>query len=405
MKTISIIGGGASGFFCAINLKLKNPNLDITIFEAQTKALNKVKITGGGRCNLTNSFKNIKNLNQAYPRGFRLIDRGFRVFDYNQTFQWFENQGINLTTQEDQCVFPKSQDAMQIVNKLIELAENLGIKINLEHRLEKIIFQEDNTYKLEFKNGKNYNSDAVVISIGGHPKTEILTNIFEKLEKIKIIECIPSLFSFVIENDDLRALTGLVKENACCKIAGTKFESIGNLLITHQGMSGPAILKLSSYSARFLKENNYKATLIVNWVNQKFDEAIATINNFVKNNPKRLIGNSKIFDFTIRQWEYILKRCNINQETALNQIGKKQINKIALTITSDEYPISGQNTHKQEFVTCGGVDLNCINQNTLMAKEYPNLYFTGEVLDIDAITGGFNLQAAWTTAMMVVNNF
>lgn len=413
MKT-AIIGAGAAGCFCATILKRLCPEVQIDVYESGQKPLQKVAITGGGRCNLTNSFAEVKSLNQVYPRGYNLMKRLFKQFDNKSTMQWFENEGVKLTVQEDQCVFPQSQNAMEIVSTLLRGMQ--GTRIFCNQRVREVepchsSFTSDETIgNNNFKYRINTDSrseiyDFVVVTTGGSPKSSGLSFI-ESLD-LEIVEPVPSLFTFNIGNEKGRQaiteLMGVVVEQAEAGLAGTKYKSEGPLLITHWGMSGPAILKLSSHAARWLAEKDYQATLCVNWLGgMKEDKIREMLQQTIAENSKKQIGT--IHPITQRLWHYLLNKVDIAPDRRCAELGTKQINKLAATLSNDNYTISGQSRFKEEFVTCGGVSLSNIDTNTLECKKHPGIYFAGEVLDVDAITGGFNLQAAWTMGYVVAQS-
>ena len=384
---VAIIGAGAAGCFCAVNIKRMNPDAVVEVFEGGSRPLAKVAITGGGRCNLTNSFEGIRNLGEAYPRGDKLMKRMFAVFDHNDTMEWFEHEGVRLVTQDDNCVFPASQDAMQIVHTLTYLMSKYGVKLHLGHRITDI-----QDVMRDF--------DRVVVTTGGSPKLSGLG--FLSSLDLEIAQPVPSLFTFNIK-DPITALMGAVVEGASVKLAGTKFKSCGPLLITHWGMSGPAILKLSSYAARYLAENQYRASLLVNWLGDDYNDqsALTMLQDIAKRNPQKQISSVHPEMLTSRIWQYLIEKCGIPSDRRFAELSKKHYNVLVTTLTNDTYRIDGQSRFKEEFVTCGGVALSNINMNTLEAKKYPGLYFAGEVLDVDAITGGFNLQAAWSMAYVI----
>ncbi|MCQ2974884.1 MAG: NAD(P)/FAD-dependent oxidoreductase [Bacteroidales bacterium] len=399
-QTVAIIGAGASGCFCAVNLCKMSNNYDVTIFEAHSKPLAKVAITGGGRCNITNSFAQVNNFAEVYPRGEKLLKKLFYTFNQNDTLNWFESEGVEFVTQDDNCVFPKSQNAMQIVDTLLDNINKYHINLLLDHKLiniEKI----DNKFLLSFNNNAKKEFDIVLVATGG-ANPEFL-NIFENLG-LNIVPTVPSLFTFTIKNQTFNDLMGVVIEDVSCSIASTKFKSNGPLLITHWGVSGPAILKLSSYSAKYLKENKYTSNLIINWLNINEDETRKIIQDLQHKNPKRQVLSIHPPKITSRLWQYFLLKCEIDNSKRWDEISKKSINKLVSTLVSDTYKIQGRGHYKEEFVTCGGISLSNINSNTLESKKIENLYFAGEVLDIDAITGGFNLQAAWTTGFVVAKS-
>lgn len=399
---VAIIGAGAAGCFCAIQLKRLVPSAQVTIFESGSKALAKVAITGGGRCNLTNTFQEISSLAEAYPRGLQAVKRAFCQFNHEATCRWFESEGVRLVTQPDQCIFPASQDAMQIVHTLLYNIEREGIQVILNHRvhcIEPASNPTNNTQGGFWVDGQYFNK--VVVTTGGSPKVSGLQ--FLAPLNLPLVQPVPSLFSFNI-NSSIRQLMGLVIEQATTSLAGTKFKAYGPLLITHWGMSGPAILKLSSHAARHLAEANYKAQLIVNWMGtQTEDEVRQWLQQTLQQYGSRQLSNVHPTCIPNRLWLHLLEQCQLNPEQRWAETGKKGLNKLVAVLTSSTYSIEGQSRHKEEFVTCGGVSLSALNLNTLECKTHPGLYFAGEVLDIDAITGGFNLQAAWSTGYVVAN--
>lgn len=403
---VAIIGAGAAGCFAAIQIKRNNPKANVTVYEAGIKPLVKVAVTGGGRCNLTNSFDGIRSLDEAYPRGARLLKRLFRTFDYNDVYQWFESEGVSLTTQEDDCVFPVSQDAMEIVNTLVRLMRSLGVKLITRHRVAAINHEaEDGEYLLTFSHGDVAKADAVVVTAGGSPQVRGL-EMYEKLG-LDIVSPVPSLFSLNLEkNHPMTALMGTVVNDVQARLVGTKLAAFGPLLITHWGVSGPAILKLSSYAARILAENDYKAQVAINWFGQANEaEVTSIITEIAEQNQKKLVSSVWPERFNNRMWCYLIDACGLRQDMRWGELGKKGLNKLVALLTNHTLNIVGKNKYKEEFVTCGGVALSNVNSSTLESKKHPHLYFAGEILDVDAITGGFNLQAAWTMGYVVAEQF
>ena len=378
MKT-AIVGGGAAGFFAAINLKEMCPDMQVTIFEKSKKVLAKVEVSGGGRCNCTNSFEAVTDLQQVYPRGHRLLKRLFKTFDYRDAYEWFESHGVRLVTQEDHCVFPMSQDSHTIINMFLAEAKRHGIEIRTQCKIESLDELKDYDFK--------------VITTGGGTAS---------MAGVPTIEAVPSLFTFSIEDEALRALMGTVVEDATASIPGTKFKSNGPLLITHWGMSGPAILKLSSHAARELHEHNYQMPLAVNWTSLKEPEIQQELREIIIRHPQKQIATIRPFGLPSRLWDYLVaKTLGERAQNRWQNLNQKELNRLTNALCNDQYQIAGRAAFKDEFVTCGGIDLSGINPNTLEAKTLPQLYFAGEVLDIDGITGGFNFQAAWTTAYVV----
>lgn len=399
-QRIAIIGGGAAGFFAAIRVKERSPEATVDIYERGQKVLAKVAITGGGRCNLTNSFRNVTDLKHVYPRGHQLLKRLFRHFDHRDTWEWFEGHGVKLVTQEDECVFPRSQDAMTIVRCLTYRAKGLGIGIYTGHHLDGMTRDEaDGTFTLEFRNGSRTEADRVIITTGGSPRADGL-HYLQRLGHHAELP-VPSLFTFNIADPAFRQLMGTVVEQACLSIPSTKFRAQGALLITHWGMSGPATLKLSSHAARHLNEHDYRETVCVNWAGgsspQDVESELASI---ATSHAQKQIASIRPCQLPTRLWLYLVQKTGIAPERKWSEIGRRGMNRLLETLTNDPYVICGRGTYKEEFVTCGGISLKSVCPNTLESKSCPGLHFAGEVLDIDAVTGGFNLQAAWTTGFI-----
>ena len=393
---IAIIGGGAAGFMAAIVARRTNPASKVTIFERAQKVLAKVEITGGGRCNVTNSFAAITDMKQAYPRGHKLMKRLMKMFSHEDTYRWFEQHGVPLVTQEDECVFPKAQDSHAIINCLVRQANDLGVTICCRHRLVNIHKMEDGRLKLEFENGSHRVFHRTIITTGGSPNGRGLQYLAQLGHDIE--PPVPSLFTFNIKDRAFCDLMGMVVDSVVTTIPGTKLRAKGPLLVTHWGVSGPAVLKLSSYAARLLAENDYKAPLAISWTGeltrQEVEENLLKLQTA---NPRKQVATLHPFGLPSRLWLYILSKLGIEAVKPWAEIGRKTLNRMIETLVNDQYTIAGKGAFREEFVTCGGVSLSSVNSKTLESKVCPNLFFAGEVLDIDAITGGFNLQAAWTT--------
>ena len=383
MKT-AVVGGGAAGFFLAINLKEMCPQMDVTILEASHHVLSKVKISGGGRCNCTNSFEDVTDLQSVYPRGHRLLKRLFKQFSHQDAYQWFESRGVRLVTQPDHCVFPQSQDSQTIINLFLNGTRRLGVIIKTDCRITNLDDLSD--------------YDFIAITTGGMNHSSFLIPHFSFTD---IVAPVPSLFTFNIEDQALRDLMGTVVE-ATAMIPGTKMRASGPLLITHWGMSGPCILRLSSYAARLLSENNYQLSLSVNWTPLKENEVQQELMVFCRQHPQKQLPSMQPFELPQRLWNYLLDKSLQGRARApWGSLNQKELNRLTNILINDTYQIAGRAPFKDEFVTCGGISLQAVNPSTLESKEHPNLYFAGEVLDIDGITGGFNFQAAWTTAYAV----
>lgn len=377
MKRVAIIGAGAAGCFCAVLLKKMVPELSITVFEAGSKPMSKLAITGGGRCNLTNSFEGIRSLEEAYPRGYRLMKRALKVFSQEDTIRWFTAEGVPCVLQEDHCWFPRSQDAMDIVHCLEKGMK--GVDLQLKTRISSV---------MEVMKSFDY----VVVTTGGAPGFPFLEGL-----DLELIQPVPSLFTFNIPDANLKSLMGLVS-NASISLQGTPYKASGPLLITGWGLSGPATLKLSSYAARYLAQSGYRGTVSINWLDQPESEVRDWLCIAARENPQKQLSN--VHPVQQRLWEHLLGKASLRPEHRWAELGSKGMNRLISVLTNDTYPLEGKSRFREEFVTAGGVALSNVNLNTLECKQHPGLYFAGEVLDIDAITGGFNLQAAWSTAFI-----
>lgn len=386
MSKTAIVGGGAAGFFLAINLKEMVPDMQVTIFERSNKVLAKVEVSGGGRCNCTNSFAEISDLQMAYPRGHRLLKRLFKGFNHEDAYEWFENHGVELVTQDDECVFPKAQDSHAIIDCFLRLAQRYHIIIGKGRRIQQLDELEDYDY--------------VAVTTGGSPKGEGLRWLAVLGHEIEAP--VPSLFTLSINDKQLTALQGLVVDEVTAFIPGTKMKATGPLLLTHWGMSGPAILKLSSYAARWLAEHDYQQPLSIKWTPLTETEVQEQLHHAMVKEPQKQLTTFCPLQLPQRLWTYLLEK-SIGERSRIrwSELNKKDINRLVNTLTNDSYQTSGRGTFKDEFVTCGGIALSSVNAQTLESKHVKNLYFAGEVLDIDGITGGFNFQAAWTTAYTV----
>jgi len=397
---IGIIGGGAAGFFAAITAKEKHPDAQVIIFEKSNQLLAKVKVSGGGRCNVTNACESISELCKAYPRGGKSLKKAFHVFNNLDTLDWFESRGVPLLAEPDNRVFPASHDSQTIIDCFLKESKRLGIKIETGHGI-RAICQAGEQLELHFQQPDQAKAafDKIIVASGGCPQKSGL----EWLESLghKIENPVPSLFSFNMPREPITQLMGVAVENTIVNIQGTKLKSTGALLITHWGMSGPAILKLSAFGARVLQESDYAFTLQVNWVNDQNNEnVLEELKNTVYENPGKLLSNFKPYPLPSRLWIHLLEKCGFADNKTWSELGKKGLNKLMTILSNDEYTVKGKTTFKEEFVTCGGVSLESVDINTMQSRVCKNLYFAGEVLDIDAITGGYNLQAAWTTGFV-----
>lgn len=393
-RRVAIVGAGAAGCFAAIETGRRLPEADIHVFERMKKPLAKVALTGGGRCNLTNSFAGVRSLEAAYPRGHRLMKRLLREFGHEETMAWFEREGVELVTQTDECVFPASQRADEIVQTLLAAMRRGGVKLHCGQGVKEIC-PADGGYRLAFEDRPTEWFDTVVVTTGGSPRKAGLS--FLQPLHLEMVEPVPSLFSVTVEDKGLRALSGTVVENASVRLTGTKLKAQGALLITHLGLSGPAILKLSAYAARLLHERNYRAEIAINWLGEmNEEEAWTLVNDLARQNGMKQVGNVWPTVLNRRLWQFLLQSLDLSAEMRWNGMQQKTLRRMAAQLTNHVFLISGRNPYKEEFVTCGGVALTELYPATLECKRHPGLYFAGEVTDADAITGGFNLQAAWT---------
>lgn len=391
---IAIIGGGAAGFFSALSIKQHYPNHEVIILEKTTKVLAKVKVSGGGRCNVTNDQRNLIELSKLYPRGENYLKKAFDIFGVEDTFNWFSERGVSLKVYPDGCVFPVANDSQVIIDCFMREASRLKIKIEYQAAVQAIRLDQDK-FILETRE-KTYQFDKVIITSGGQPKRRG----FEWLEKLghAIVDPVPSLFTFNMPGNPITALMGNVVEKAVVKVEGTKLVGKGPLLITHWGMSGPAILLLSAWGARVLNEKEYQFAVLVNWLDdQKEMDLQELMSTVITTQGGKMIGNLNPFPISNRLWHFLLQKCTLSLELRWQDLGSKSINKIINVLINDRYEVSGKTTFKEEFVTAGGVALKDVDIRTMESKIIPGLHFAGEVLDIDGITGGYNFQAAWTT--------
>ncbi len=403
MKDVIVIGGGAAGFFAAINSAQLHPDYRITLLEKTGKLLTKVRVSGGGRCNVTHACFDNNLLIKNYPRGEKELRNVFSRFTTTDTINWFEQRGVKLKTEVDGRMFPTTDNSETIANCLIQEAEKLNVIIKLNVDVEQIIKKENDSFELKIKNGGSFTCDKLIIATGGNSKMEAY-NWLQKLGHT-IIKPVPSLFTFNIPNDSITQLMGVSVPHAKIKIATTKLETDGPLLITHWGMSGPAILKASAWGARILSEMNYKFSALVNWLPKYTDEKLRIeFNNQREENPAKTVINNCPIELPKRLWEHLVRKSNITETMRWADLPKKNANVFIQHLINDEYKVQGKTTFKEEFVTCGGISLKEINFSTMESKIVPNIFFAGEIIDVDGITGGFNFQNAWSTAWVVANN-
>ena len=386
-----IIGGGAAGFFTAINAKEMNPELDITILEKGKEVLQKVKISGGGRCNVTHACFEPKELVQFYPRGEKELLGPFHQFMTGDTFEWFENNGIPLKIEKDNRVFPESNSSQTIIDCFLNKTKRLGISVLKNHGVTTI--QKQANSWLVITKEKQFVCDALVMAAGSSKKVWELS----KALRHSIISPVPSLFTFNIKDTRIKDLLGISVPNASVQLEDTNLEASGPLLITHWGMSGPAILKLSAFGARVLAEKNYEYQVQVNWLSRPTHKIVNVLLNLKKKHSKKqVIVRSPFEEIPKRLWERFVLATTIKTSFNWADVSHEQIDVLANQLTKSIFTAKGKSTFKEEFVTAGGVDLREINFKNFESKLQNNLFFVGEVLNIDAVTGGFNFQNAWT---------
>lgn len=400
---VAVIGGGAAGFFSAIHVKINHPDAQVVIFEKSKKLLSKVKVSGGGRCNVTHGCTDVDDLVKAYPRGGRRLKKAFRQFNSTHTRAWFEARGVRLYEQEDGRVFPVSDESQSIIDCLLQEVQRSGIRIAKEMAVSRIdlVNQLSGGEKLEltFAQGKTALFNKVIVASGGAPTRKKLA----WLESLghKIEDPVPSLFTFNMPAARITQLMGLVVEKTKVDIQGTKLKSEGPLLITHWGMSGPAVLKLSAFGARMLSDMGYQFKIRVNWVNESNNEIVSEmLKQIIDEQPKKMLSNERPQMIPKKLWLFLLNKCDLQAEKRWEEMGKKALNKLVNMLTNDVYEVRGKTSFKEEFVTCGGISLKSVDLDTMQSKVCKNLYFAGEILDIDAITGGYNFQSAWTTGFI-----
>ena len=405
-KKLVVIGGGAAGFFCAVNAARLHPQLQVILLEKSSKLLSKVKVSGGGRCNVTHACFNISDMIKKYPRGASFLKKAFQHFFTTDTIQWFQERGVQLKTEADGRMFPASNTSQTIVDCLVNEASMYEVEVRMQADVKEIRIDSTGNgerFTLTLADQKSIQADYLCIASGGYPKSAQ----FEWLTKIghTIQSPVPSLFTFNIPQNPVTQLMGISLENATVKIAGSKLQQSGPMLITHWGLSGPAVLKLSAWGARELADKNYHFTIQVNWL-PGFNE------NSLKDKIQQVrfdIASQKIinrnpFGIPSRLWEYFLQQCGIDANIRWADLPAREQNKLIKILCAQELEVKGKTTFKEEFVTAGGIQLSEIDANTLQSKFIPNLFFAGEVIDVDGVTGGFNFQNAWTTGWIAAKN-
>jgi predicted Rossmann fold flavoprotein len=401
-KKLIVIGGGAAGFFCAVNAARINPQLEVIILEKSGKILSKVRISGGGRCNTTHACFDIAEMSKKYPRGGNFVKKTFHQFFTTDTIRWFEERDVKLKTEEDGRMFPVTDSSQTIIDCLMKEANKYNVAIRMNTEVKEITRVEE-LFEIRTANSQLSTANYICIASGGYPKVSM----FEWLKELghTIEEPVPSLFTFNITGHPITKLMGVSVEKARVKIIGTKLEQEGPLLITHWGLSGPAVLKLSAWGARQLAISNWQFSILINWLpdfnEQPLTEKFQTL-RFEMASQK--IVNRNPFGLPQRLWEFLLEHSEVNKEKRWADLPAKEQNKLIRNLCACEFAIKGKTTFKEEFVTAGGIKLNEVDANTMMSKKVSNLFFAGEVMDVDGITGGFNFQHAWTSGFIAAKS-
>lgn len=399
---VAIIGGGAAGFFTAVNAARLNSRLKVVIFEKSREVLSKVRVSGGGRCNVTHHCFDPERLSLHYPRGSKMLRWSFEQFQAKDTVDWFESRGVKLKAEDDGRMFPVTDSSDSVIDCLMEEARRYGVEIRTRTRIDTIEPLSIGGFRLHIQKGEPQIFDSVVVAAGGYNRM----NAYDWLKDLghTIAPPVPSLFTFNFREKVFSDLAGISVEHAEVHIEGTRYTEQGPVLITHWGLSGPAVLKLSAWAARELHDREYRYVVRVNWLSPTTEQqARETLQKLRERNSKKLITKQDRFPFSARLWERFITLAGINTGKRWADLSNKEIHELLQQLVQARYDIQGKTTYKEEFVTCGGILLHEVNPDTLESKKIPGLYFVGEVLDIDGVTGGFNFQAAWTNGWLAAN--
>jgi predicted Rossmann fold flavoprotein len=393
---IAVVGGGAAGFFAAIHAA-ERTDRPVVILEQSRKLLNKVKISGGGRCNVTHACYHPSQLVKHYPRGGKKLYKPFKAWATQDTIDWFAQRGVAIKTEADGRMFPTTDEAQTIIDALVQEAQEQGCTIRTRARVEGLQPLEGG-YQLTLANGETLQAEQVIVASGGSPNAKG----YQWLENLglPIVQPFPSLFTFNVPDSGLTHLQGLSVQHGWVQLAGTKHCQEGPLLVTHWGFSGPAVIKLSAFAAEYLHEEQYHFPFLINWCGQKPEALQEALDSLMRDHPKKLVQSNQQFGLPQRLWAALCEKAGIDDQTRFAELGKRKRNALMETLARDPYNAKGKSTYKEEFVTAGGVSLNAVNLETFEAKNLPGLYLTGEVLNVDGVTGGFNFQHAWTSGYL-----
>ena len=401
-KKLVVIGGGAAGFFCAVNAARMNKNIEVVLLEKSNKLLSKVKVSGGGRCNVCHAIFDILEMSKKYPRGQHFVKKSFHQFFTTDTINWFEERGVAIKKEADGRMFPCSNSSQSIIDALMVDAQNFGVEI-MQHAEVKEIIKDHNCFSLLLSSGSKIEAHYVCIASGGYPKS----GMFEWLQKLghTISDPVPSLFTFNLPKHSITELMGVSVPQVKVKIEGSKLTEEGPLLITHWGLSGPVVLRLSAWGARELNAKQYSFNVHINWLPQFNEQSLKIeITQFRLTNSIKKLTNSNFANLPNRLWHYLLEQSGVATEMRWADLPSKVENSLIKNMVDYVLEVRGKTTFKEEFVTAGGINLSEVDANTMMSKRMENLFFAGEVLDVDGITGGFNFQHAWTSGWLAAKS-
>ncbi len=390
-----VVGGGAAGFFAAIHASNGGKN-KVLIIEKTSKLLSKVKVSGGGRCNVTHAVKNIKVLTQSYPRGGKTLQKAFKQFAVTDTVQWFETRGVKLKTEADGRMFPESNQSQTIIDALQNEAKKCGVSILLKTELQEIV-KTPNGYLISTEN-KKFNCTTLILAAGGNAK-QTFYQVYQQIG-FNVTPTIPSLFTFNVKNSPAKALMGVSMPHASVRLPGTSWKQDGPILITHWGFSAPAVILLSAWAAVDLHAKSYQFPIEINWLQKNEADVRSLLDSFKTNNRLKLVKNQNPFEMPSRLWLYLLSRAEISEQQQWHDLAKKNYNKLIKHLTGDDYSVNGKTTFKEEFVSCGGINLDELDVSTFESKKHAKLFAVGELVNVDGITGGFNFQHAWTSGYL-----
>ncbi|UYQ91043.1 NAD(P)/FAD-dependent oxidoreductase [Chitinophaga horti] len=402
-KVLIVIGGGAAGFFCAVNAARLHPGLQVRILEKTSKLLSKVKVSGGGRCNVTHNAPAVPDLVKKYPRGQQMLKKSFYHFHTLDTVAWFAERGVTLKAEGDGRMFPVTDSSQTVIDCLLEEATKYRVRIDVNTEVTALHQLTDGRWRLDLRGDKSIEANYVCVCTGGYPQADKFNWLKELGHEIQ--PPVPSLFTFNMPGNPVTQLMGVSVPQAVVKVAGTKLQESGPLLITHWGMSGPVILRLSAWGARSLHDMDYRFTAIVNWLPDYQEHTLREEWPEIRQGMAgQKIYQKNYFALPQRLWHFLLQQSGVAEDTRWADLPAKEQNRLIRNLVSMEFPVQGKTTFKEEFVTCGGIALSQVDAQTMESRLHKGLFFAGEVMDVDGITGGFNFQHAWTSGWLVANS-